>query len=209
MKYAFVAIGACLLLTAGILFRDASTPPTVDQFAPVAEPEAPVSAVAEPSPATGDCPEPERNTAPRLKVSIACEGLRCRFDASATADDRGIRAWRWTFGQDVKNETAVTYEFPADGQYEVGVGAIDACGLADYRMMTVEVAAAEPFSCVDCPAAREAGASKFLRRSKAQGAASQFPRQHRGFSGASAQPSPDPDAAAEPGPAKDSLPAKD
>jgi len=209
MKYAFAAIAACLLIAAGILFRDVFAPRTVDPASRAAESQLPGPTAVKASPVTGACPDPERNATPRLQVAIGCEGLRCRFDASATTDDRGIRAWRWTFGREAQSEVAVTHDFPAEGQYEVGVAAIDACGLADYRTMTVDVAVAEPFSCVDCLAAREAGASKFLRRNKAQGAAPQSPRHHRRFSGGSAQPSPDPDAAAEPGPAEDSLPAKD
>ena len=195
MKYAFAAIAACLLIAAGILFRDVFAPRTVDEAAPPAESGGAAPAVVEPVLAIADCLEPERNTAPHLQVSIACEGLRCRFDASATTDDRGVRAWRWTFGQDVKSEATTPYDFPADGQYEVGIGVIDACGLADYRTITVDLAAGESFSCVSCLAPPSTGTSIFPRRNRAQGATPGSRHDGGRFSGRVSRPSPDMDTA--------------
>ncbi len=69
------------------------------------------------------------NDPPVAKLDFNCAGRTCSFDASQSADDGGVRQYRWTFGdgqpQRVTTDAQTTYTYGADGAFPVSVEVSD------------------------------------------------------------------------------------
>lgn len=89
------------------------------------------------------CDELQPPQAPKADFDSDCDGLNCRFDASASSDDDGRivdYAWRFSDGASASGTVAVK-AFPEAGEYTVTLVVTDDSGLTGTLSKTVTVEA--------------------------------------------------------------------
>ncbi|HSV41729.1 MAG TPA: S8 family serine peptidase [Nocardioidaceae bacterium] len=66
---------------------------------------------------------------PRARFRVHCSRLECELNARRSFDDRGIRRYRWIFGNgDVRFGQHIEYRFPRGGRKQVTLRVIDTGG---------------------------------------------------------------------------------
>lgn len=91
-----------------------------------------------------DGPEPQLpNLAPTAAMDVACEGLTCTFDGSASSDSDGtVESFAWSFGDGASGTGATTsHTFDADGTFTVSLTVTDDDGATGSTQQQVSVEA--------------------------------------------------------------------
>jgi PKD repeat protein len=93
------------------------------------------------------------NQPPRAAMDVACQGLSCSLDGSASSDPEGpLRSYAWTFGDGSGASTASTsHMYAAAGSYAVTLTVTDRDGGVDLASQVVWVSApsTDPIAYVD------------------------------------------------------------
>src|SRR5699024_1370853 len=83
------------------------------------------------------------NVAPTAAMDVACEGLTCAFDGSASSDSDGtVESFAWSFGDGASGTGATTsHTFDADGTFTVSLTVTDDDGATGSTQQLVSVEA--------------------------------------------------------------------
>ncbi|WP_460605060.1 PKD domain-containing protein [Jatrophihabitans fulvus] len=83
---------------------------------------------------------PPLNQPPVARFTATCSGRTCTFDASASSDDEGVRAYGWDFGDGATGSRPVeTHTFVAGGTYSVRLTVTDEYDATDAATQSLVV----------------------------------------------------------------------
>ena len=136
-----------LLLSVSAAGAVADVPPPADTAITPPSDTAPASPEPTPPPAdtTVTEPPPTADAPPTASFTSKCQAARskCGFDGRASADDRGITTYTWSFGDGSAPVTATTpnqlYTYRAAGTYVVHLKVTDTAGQESTASRTVSV----------------------------------------------------------------------
>lgn len=88
------------------------------------------------------------NVGPQARFDVRCDDGRCRFDATASADDDGtVAAHRWEFGDGhTASGAVVDHTFTSDGEHQVALTVRDDDGATGSTTQRIEITGAEASS---------------------------------------------------------------
>jgi PKD repeat protein len=98
-----------------------------------------------PTPTPTPAPPPAVDAAPTASFTASCPAGRskCSVDASASADDRGIASYTWTFGDGSAAQTTggplASHTYRATGTYSITLRVTDTAGQSTTTTRTVTV----------------------------------------------------------------------
>ncbi|HEX6042142.1 PKD domain-containing protein [Longimicrobium sp.] len=77
---------------------------------------------------------------PVARVAATCVRRECRFTATTSTDDYGVKAWRWDFGDETMGAgSAVSHTYPRDTTYTALLTVADGPGQTDTAAVRVTV----------------------------------------------------------------------
>jgi serine protease len=89
--------------------------------------------------AVGD--SPPTDSPPTASFTHSCDALTCRFDASGSADDVGIVAYDWSFGDRFGSGVTTDHTYAAAGSYTVTLTVTDTAGQSGRQSRSVTLGA--------------------------------------------------------------------
>ncbi len=93
------------------------------------------------------------DNSPAAAFSASCDELDCRFNASASSDDKGIASYNWNFGDNgAANGASSQHIYSSAGVYTVTLTVTDTAGQSDSETETITVrrAVTAPPACSGC-----------------------------------------------------------